>query len=27
MLTMLQDGFLKVLRGQTTLEELARAVG
>jgi type IV pilus assembly protein PilB len=27
MLTLLQDGFLKALRGQTTLEELARAVG
>ena len=27
MLTMLQDGLLKVLRGHTTLEELARAVG
>jgi type IV pilus assembly protein PilB len=27
MLTLSQDGFLKALRGETTLEELARAVG
>jgi type IV pilus assembly protein PilB len=27
MLTLSQDGFLKALKGQTTLEELARAVG
>jgi type IV pilus assembly protein PilB len=27
MLTLLQDGLLKVLRGLTSLEELARAVG
>ena len=27
MLTMLQDGMLKVLRGETTLEELYRVVG
>ena len=27
MLTMLQDGMLKVLRGETTMEELFRVVG